>query len=184
MTLTIQCAGGGLLAVQNEKIFKVGEGVELFGLASQLAFFAAFAVIVVHVHVHARHLGLAGRPGLRRLFFVLYATIVLLNARMAFRVAEFSQGWHGYLATNERLFYGLDCALVAATIALLTLLHPGVLLLRVAGGVAVNSGDEEDTAGGVDAVVLTDAANNNGQMIKGSVGIGGGGGKDVAVVAP
>ena len=94
MTLFIQCAGGGLLAMTDQKIVNIGAKIELAGLILQLCFFAMFACIAIVIH-NSQKYGLSHRPGARQVFGCLYASMILLTARNVYRAVEFAQGFDG-----------------------------------------------------------------------------------------
>ncbi|KAG5191123.1 RTA1 like protein-domain-containing protein [Tribonema minus] len=139
ITLFIQMSGGGLMAAKDRDMATMGESIMLAGLLLQLCFFATFTVVAAHVHANAAKFGLKGQPGVRRLFASLYACIALLTLRNTFRVIEFSQGFDGYLATHEMYFYVLDLVPVSLAVATLTVLHPGVLLAKIAGAQGITA---------------------------------------------
>ena len=94
MTLFIQCAGGGLLAMTDQKLVNIGAKIELAGLILQLCFFAMFACIAIVIHSSEKY-GLSHRPGARQVFGCLYASMILLTARNVYRAVEFAQGFDG-----------------------------------------------------------------------------------------
>ena len=94
VTLFIQCAGGGLLAMINPAVVNIGAKIELAGLILQLCFFAIFACITIHIH-NSHRFGLSQRPGSRLMFGCLYASMILLTIRNVYRAVEFAQGFQG-----------------------------------------------------------------------------------------
>lgn len=137
------------------------------GLVIQLGCYMAFVVLVVHVHRHlAARITRAHITGLRRLLVCVHASMVLLTARNVYRIVEFAEfaaklgGEHdggGTSSGGDGAFYGLDLAPTALTIALLTVLHPGLLLRSIADVAAaawpVSSSKGVTPMAGMEAVV-------------------------------
>ncbi|KAK9817697.1 hypothetical protein WJX72_000819 [[Myrmecia] bisecta] len=138
LTLLIQFSGAGMLSQPDAKSVDMGINMLLAGLAMQLVFFAIFTCLVLYMHISPKH-GLVTRPGGRQIFFCLYASIALLFIRNTYRVVEFAQGWTGFLAVHEGYFYGFDTALVFLCILVLTVLHPGYLLPKMAQGLPTST---------------------------------------------
>ncbi len=84
VTFFIQGGGGGLLALQDKAMNDLGQALCLVGLAIQLAFFAAFTAITVHIDKSPKF-GLRQLPNIRPVFTGLYATVGLLFIRNIFR---------------------------------------------------------------------------------------------------
>ncbi|GME70150.1 hypothetical protein B5S31_g4718 [[Candida] boidinii] len=59
------------------------------------------------------------------LYFYTAATF-FVYIRSAYRVAELSEGWTGYLITNEVYVFVLDGMMIALATVLLTIIHPGI----------------------------------------------------------
>jgi hypothetical protein len=64
----------------------------------------------------------------RRLLYALYITLVLITIRNIFRLIEFSDGVHGYIATHEAFFYSLDALPIFAGLIVLAVVHPSCVL--------------------------------------------------------
>ena len=110
VTLFIQCAGGGLLAMTDQKIVNIGAKIELAGLILQLCFFAMFACIAITIHSSEKY-GLSHRPGARQVCGCLYASMIFLTARNVYRAVEFAQGFDG----NPVSILGTSCIVMAST---------------------------------------------------------------------
>mmetsp|Transcript_17651 Transcript_17651/g.53063 ORF Transcript_17651/g.53063 Transcript_17651/m.53063 type:complete len:183 (-) Transcript_17651:2330-2878(-) len=129
LCLGIQAAGAGVSTSSNdnEPESPAGKPLLLVGLAGQLIFFGIFAIFVIFMHSSKKY-GLRGRRDLRIPFWCLYLTTALLFIRNTYRVIEFAQGWHGYLATTERYFYIFDCLMVVLTFVVYAALHSSIFL--------------------------------------------------------
>ncbi|KAL3483990.1 RTA1 like protein-domain-containing protein [Aspergillus germanicus] len=64
----------------------------------------------------------------RRLLYALYITLILITIRNIFRLIEFSDGVHGYIATHEAFFYSLDALPIFAGLIVLAVVHPSCVL--------------------------------------------------------
>lgn len=100
----VQGGGGGLMSISDPAMADMGQKIVLFGLAFQIAFFAAFTYVTYHMWSSPRF-GLANVAPLRPVFIGLFVTVALLFVRNAFRVAEFASGLDGYASTQEWVFF-------------------------------------------------------------------------------
>ncbi|GLC46789.1 hypothetical protein PLESTB_001941600 [Pleodorina starrii] len=130
LCLMLQGSAGGMLASDNLDTFNFGRKLMLVGLALQLGFFSMFTCLCIHVQRSGAY-GMRGLAPARHIFVTLYATIALMFGRNIFRVAEFTEGYHGKLATNEDYFYGFDFALIFSCFLLFAAQHYGIYLARV-----------------------------------------------------
>ncbi|KAL4877379.1 RTA1 like protein-domain-containing protein [Aspergillus karnatakaensis] len=64
----------------------------------------------------------------KRLLYALYLTLVLITIRNIFRLIEFSDGVHGYIAVHEAFFYSLDALPIFAGLIVMAVVHPSVVL--------------------------------------------------------
>lgn len=107
----VQAGGGGMLAMQDPGLQKLGTDIALFGLAIQLVFFTAFTAMTGYLQC-SRKFRLSGVPATTPLFRGMYVTIALLFVRNVYRVAEFASGIDNYLVANEWVFYVFDAAMI------------------------------------------------------------------------
>ena len=63
---------------------------------------------------------------MRRLFWVLAASTLLLLTRNIFRLIEFSGGWDSTIAKKEVYYYTLDALLVLLIIVMCSVFHFGI----------------------------------------------------------
>ncbi|KAE9395968.1 hypothetical protein BT96DRAFT_1041733 [Gymnopus androsaceus JB14] len=130
ITFWIQ-AGGGALSV-NLKLSLVGTKIVIVGLILQLVSFALFTImlIVFGFRVRAKHpsawnirtssrtsesltsvvgpFKISSISNWKILYFTMCLTCIGVLIRCAFRIAEFTGGYFGFLATHEGYFYLLD----------------------------------------------------------------------------
>jgi hypothetical protein len=114
------------------------------GVAIQQAFITFFIVLATRFHyklivgTRYRHTvatdrHTAVRPVIytvpwRRLLYALYITLVLITIRNIFRLIEFSDGVHGYIAVHEAFFYSLDALPIFCGLVVLAVVHPSCVL--------------------------------------------------------
>lgn len=100
------------------------------GISLSLAIFVMFLVVTGYIHFHIeRRMAKSENPDQRwkRIFPVLYVHMILLMIRSVFRVAEFSEGYGGYLAVTEGYGYGLDVLMVMIVLAIWIPFNPAYL---------------------------------------------------------
>jgi hypothetical protein len=127
--LCIQGAGGAQMVSTDPAAAQMGQRVILFGLAVQLAFFAAFTYVAARLRRDASF-NLVRVRNIDAIYHVIYATIALLFLRNVYRVVEFaersSQG--SYISENEWLFYIFETLPILLVCAIYTRWHLGALL--------------------------------------------------------
>lgn len=111
LCLLLQGSGGGMSASVDANSRTLGKNLLLIGLAIQLFFFTLFTCMTLYIH-RCKLYGLRNDQRFRPVFTCLYCTIGLMYIRNIFRFVEFTQGYLGYLATNEVYFYIFDFALI------------------------------------------------------------------------
>lgn len=127
--LACQGAGAGLSVStdgvnQNEQ---AGKALLIVGLVALVLLIALYWATAVYIHVNPRY-SIRQSPNMRWLFPVLYACTVLLLTRNIFRLIEFSQGWYGRLAVQEKYFYTLDALLIFLILVINSFFHFGLYL--------------------------------------------------------
>lgn len=93
----------------------------VFQMASITAFVALFGIFLQRVRREHERLS-------QRIVALVWASafsVLLIYIRSIYRTIELSQGWRGYLITNEPYFIGLDGSLMFAAVAVYNLVHPG-----------------------------------------------------------
>ncbi|EFJ41301.1 hypothetical protein VOLCADRAFT_33026, partial [Volvox carteri f. nagariensis] len=122
LCLTVQGSAGAMLASKDPGTSLFGRKLMLAGLAAQLVFFTCFTCLCAYVQRSPRF-GLGTLKPARHVFWTLYCTIALMYGRNIFRVAEFSDGYHGTLASNEEYFYVFDFMLIFGCFLLFAVQH-------------------------------------------------------------
>ncbi|GAA5852122.1 hypothetical protein JCM3766R1_007108 [Sporobolomyces carnicolor] len=124
-TFFLQAAGGGLSASASSA--DLGHKIALVGLAIQLVSYCLFCCLLISFGIRAPHLfprvdeyrGQRSRGSYnpfstaplgrwKLLWNLLLLSSCGIIVRSAFRLAEYTQGYDGYLATHEGYFYLLD----------------------------------------------------------------------------
>ncbi|GLI70986.1 hypothetical protein VaNZ11_016093 [Volvox africanus] len=128
--LCIQGSAGAMLSSKDPDTSLRGRRLMLIGLAAHLGSFTCFTCLCAYVQRSPQY-GLEHLSPARHVFGTLYATIAFMFGRNIFRVAEFTQGFHGSLASNEVYFYVFDFTLIFGCFLLFAVQHFGVYLPRV-----------------------------------------------------
>lgn len=111
---------------------QMGVKVSLGGLILQLFVFAWFLLIAILFH---RRLAVCptpmtedGRIGWRKYFVVLYLASLFILVRNIVRIFEYAQGFNGFIMKHEIMLYLFDASLMASTVLIYVLIHPGRLV--------------------------------------------------------
>ncbi|KAF5318767.1 hypothetical protein D9619_010878 [Psilocybe cf. subviscida] len=138
-TFLIQAGGGGLSATGSTrpKLAQTGSNIFLAGLILQLISFFTFCIVfVVFLHrvrmhcpdVWSKDKGLPWYNNWLTLAGALGVSCIGIIIRSIFRVIELAQGYHGFLATHEPYFYGLDTLPLFLAIAIYIPFWPGRII--------------------------------------------------------
>jgi len=126
------------ISTHNGKDPRKGNHIMVAGLSFQVATLLAFIILAAdfawRTYSGRTHLGQIApnqqQMRLRRswpfnaFLIALSLSTLCIFTRCVFRVAELSGGWHGYLATTQKYFIGLEGAVIVASVLLLNLCHP------------------------------------------------------------
>ncbi|KAJ9121444.1 hypothetical protein QFC24_004782 [Naganishia onofrii] len=131
------------MAAVGGSIASTGEKISLVGLIAQACSFGLFTILLLvfgykvrktspekwHNAVSDRKMGsrFAWRRDWTVLYRVLIATCVGYLVRSIFRIAEYAQGYFGYLATHEGYFYCLDALPILLCIACFAFIWPPIV---------------------------------------------------------
>ncbi|KAJ7094591.1 RTA1-like protein [Mycena belliarum] len=134
-TFLVQAAGGGVSISSNTiALAQTGSRIFLAGLVLQLASFLTFTCIFLVFIRRVRTLeptiwaiGASKKwhEDWRTLAGAMFFSFIGILIRSAYRVAELSQGFNGYLATTEVFFYALDTLPLFIAIAIYVACWPG-----------------------------------------------------------
>ncbi|KAL6167537.1 hypothetical protein ACJQWK_06958 [Exserohilum turcicum] len=142
ISLILQAVGGGMtsVALHNNEDTATGTNIMIAGLGFQVATMLAFILLAVDfawrtyrnrvvliqtVTPYHHQPSLNPSPRFKAFLVALSLSTLCIFARCVFRVAELSDGWTGKLATTQKYFVGLEGAVVAASVLLLNICHPG-----------------------------------------------------------
>jgi hypothetical protein len=143
LSFLLQAAGGGILAEGTNSSASTGKIVVIAGLALQIIFFGFFVVVALSFHKKiAKDFRLLSsvKPIWRGYLYVIYIASALILIRSIFRIAEFSQGFSGYLLSHEVFIYCFDALPMFFTLLLFNIKHPHGLEVHV------KEATEDDTA--------------------------------------
>lgn len=134
ISLVLQAAGGGIADTapdDDPDLAQMGIDIMVAGLVLQCVSLMAFLAIMIDFLHRCTNKGKirfkTGSRGISVYFIIslLTATLAIL-ARSIFRAAELWGGFSGYLWNSEMDFMICDGALMALSVLLLTIWHPGV----------------------------------------------------------
>ncbi|OAA67976.1 RTA-like protein [Niveomyces insectorum RCEF 264] len=140
----VQLGGAGLMASSQSATSTTGSRIVLAGLLVQIVVFALFVVVAGVFHRRCLRAEMALRaqdtaqpPPWRRFLGVLYVASGLVLARNIVRVAEFVEGFNGYIVLHEVFLYVFDAVPMLAAMGVLNVWHPA----RLANDGNVNKAD-------------------------------------------
>ncbi|KAJ7147479.1 RTA1 like protein-domain-containing protein [Mycena crocata] len=149
-TFLLQSAGGGLSASKNVSSAKLGNNIEIVGLAIQAVSFLLFTTVLLvfawRIRTefptlwrapNARPFKILSRQPIedwRTLFYAMCITCIGISIRSIFRIAEFAGGYHGYIATHEGYFYIFDALPLWISMSLFCIVWPVRVLNFRPGG--------------------------------------------------
>ncbi|KAL4860864.1 hypothetical protein BDV12DRAFT_191453 [Aspergillus spectabilis] len=149
----VQASSSGPMASDDPDTADLGVYIMMAGVAIQQAFISFFVVLAVRFHYKlitgtrdsqrysmnenlvrgAESDSATVKPVIytvpwRRLLYALYLTLGLITIRNIFRLIEFSDGVHGYIAVHEAFFYSLDALPIFAGLTVMAVVHPSCVL--------------------------------------------------------
>ena len=106
-----------------------GSHIVLAGLAMQIAIFAFFVVVaaIFHRRVRAGPKSLEGPLHFEKCMWVIYFTSGLILVRNIVRIAEFVEGFDGYIILHETFLYVFDAVPMAIVLAVFAVCYPSKL---------------------------------------------------------
>ena len=128
LSLAIQGIGAGTSVSNNpgpNKNAQSGKTLLLVGLSLLVALMTSFIINGIYIYFAAVY-GVRKSPAMRKLFWVLAASTVLLLTRNIFRLIEFSGGWDSAIAKKEVYYYTLDALLVLLIIVMCSVFNFGI----------------------------------------------------------
>ncbi|KAJ5775378.1 uncharacterized protein N7511_000389 [Penicillium nucicola] len=144
LSFILQAAGGGIMSSKSQNALTIGKWVIVGGLGVQLVFFGAFVFTALVFNVKLlRHPTPESEETLelrscvlprdwRGLLFACYAVSMLILIRSIYRLIEFAQGNDGYVMSHEVFLYVFDAAMMFLVMFIMNVMHPSVVLSRVA----------------------------------------------------
>ncbi|KAJ8098111.1 RTA-like protein [Lipomyces tetrasporus] len=124
----IQLAGAGLMASSQASTSETGSDIVLVGLWVQIAIFAFFIVVALLFDRRLRAMPTRksqdASSSWRKCMSILYATCALILIRNIVRVAEFIEGFEGYIILHEVFLYVFDAVPMAAVIVTFNIWYP------------------------------------------------------------
>ncbi|KAL6948782.1 hypothetical protein ACO0QE_001255 [Hanseniaspora vineae] len=123
ISFLLQVAGGAMTA--EESTMHLGEKLVIIGLIVQLVSFGVFLFVQTHFTLRYEkfcenffHLEVTGKWKIYN--YSLLMASVLIFVRSIMRVAEFGQGYDGYIGTHEVFLYVFDALLMLMTLMVLS----------------------------------------------------------------
>jgi hypothetical protein len=150
-----QIAGAGVQVTGDPRVMAIGRKAVLVGLVFALVVFGLFVWVagVFHARLDKEPTAVVRgcpRLGWKRYMWAIYISCGMLMVRNLVRTAQFGSGKGSPLSTEEAYIYVFDAALMASSIGVLVVWHPGRLVLkaqkatkasRLCGQMEENSGD-------------------------------------------
>ncbi|KAJ5677833.1 uncharacterized protein N7477_003466 [Penicillium maclennaniae] len=136
LSFLMQASGAGLMASSSDP--STGEHIIIGGLFVQIIFFGLFTISAVVFHTRiiktptSRSIELKG-PWTRHMT-ALYVASVLILVRSVVRVAEYLEGYSGYLMKHEVFIYVFDALLIFITVLVLQYEHPSEINCLIGRG--------------------------------------------------
>jgi len=145
VSLVVQAAGGAIAAsATTDSENKIGTHIMVAGLAFQVLSMSVYVFLFTHFFHKIKFLSKSKHEAMeydfnpkykelrsRKIFqwfpYIVALCVALVYIRCVYRVVELAQGWHGYLITHEIYLFFLDAMLMAMTLAILVVFHPGVI---------------------------------------------------------
>ncbi|CAM1502539.1 Fc.00g045230.m01.CDS01 [Cosmosporella sp. VM-42] len=128
----VQLAGAGLMASSHASTSQRGSDIVLAGLWAQIVVFGFFVgvALVFHRRVRARPTMQSHDASLpwERYLHILYITCALILIRNFVRVAEFIEGFEGYVIRHEVFLYIFDAVPMAAVMFIFNIWYPLTVL--------------------------------------------------------
>ncbi|KAL1884037.1 hypothetical protein Daus18300_000146 [Diaporthe australafricana] len=128
LSFFLQGGGGGYQASGTLEALDLGSRIITVGLFVQLAFFGLFIVAAVHFNIKINRMPTVQSSSSipwEKHMKALYVASVLIMVRSIFRVAEYLQGFDGYILRHEMYLYIFDAALMFFVMVLFNVIYPG-----------------------------------------------------------
>ncbi|KAF8459996.1 RTA1 like protein-domain-containing protein [Kalaharituber pfeilii] len=139
ISLILQGAGGGIasVAANNNESSQTGTNIMLAGLGFQVFTLTLFMGLCAEygwrvyqraksgAQLDAVHAKLRASKRFRLFLVALSVSTICIFIRSIFRVVELAEGWDGALMANQTLFFILEGVMVAVSVLVLNVFHPG-----------------------------------------------------------
>lgn len=126
--------GGGLSAAGRP----IGTKIVIAGLVLQILVFLTFVAIAAFFNLRINKVLTAKSMSVtmdwRRHMRAIYISSALIFLRSAVRLAEYVQGFEGYIYTHEWCLYVLDCVLMMVVGLMFVWVHPSEINAWLKGG--------------------------------------------------
>jgi len=122
----MQSSGAGLLASGNAHSAETGRSVIVGGLFLQVIFFGLFviAAAVFHARLGRAPTAKSYEVPWKRHMISLYVVSLLIFIRSVVRVAEYIQGYSGYIMSHEVYLYVFDALVMFIAVVTMNWIHP------------------------------------------------------------
>ncbi|UZJ57103.1 hypothetical protein CBS101457_006423 [Exobasidium rhododendri] len=138
ITFLIQAAGGGLQTSHMYSTMIVGNHIFLAGTVLQAFSYIVFVTLTIVAHVRLyqedrQHYGISNiyENTALQLMCLLYISSIGILTRSGYRIAEFSQGYGGYLYSHEIFTFVLDGLPLVIAIGVWALFWPGLWMREI-----------------------------------------------------
>ncbi|KAA8646193.1 hypothetical protein EYZ11_010053 [Aspergillus tanneri] len=135
VSLVVQAIGGGMASSESDKVggnTAPGTHIMVAGIVFQMFSITVFVACAADfVRRVIRYRLLESTSGsIYPLLGAMVFSVLCIYVRSIYRTIELSEGWTGYLITTERYFIALDGAMMALSVIIFNIFHPGWLMPR------------------------------------------------------
>lgn len=145
----IQDPGAGLLSSGNSDSINAGQNIVVGGLVVQVVFFGLFVIAGCMFHLRLRKLPTSksyGTPWEKHMIS-LYLVSMMIFIRSIIRVAEYAQGFDGYVFSHEAFLYGFDGLVMWCAMVVMNWVHPSEVAGYIRGGKAFKNAWQMENLG-------------------------------------
>lgn len=149
----LQASGAGLLSSGVASTINTGKTIVIAGLVVQVIAFGLFVVACALFHVRNRRnpTTKSYRTPWEKHMVSMYLVSVLIFVRSIVRVAEYAQGYGGYIMSHEVFLYVFDAVVMWLAMIVMNWIHPSEVVALSSGGRAFTSAWKMEKIGNMQA---------------------------------
>ncbi|KAG0647404.1 putative lipid transporter atnI [Hyphodiscus hymeniophilus] len=131
LSFIIQVAGAVQAVGNNLSATQLLRGIHIYmgGVGLQQFFIIIFMILAIQFHRDLRRQQSTSRiASAWRMLYVIYAVLILITARIIFRLVEYSSGFTSTIPNHEAYMYCLDSLPMLTALVMLNIVHPGAVM--------------------------------------------------------